>query len=98
MKLSSAVKPISYVKSHAAEVIRDVHDNNDVVIITQNGEVKAVIQSMNDYEKQQESMAMLKLIHQSRKSIHSGDKKEASQVFDSLREKIKNRSTSESDG
>ncbi|MBF0197549.1 MAG: type II toxin-antitoxin system Phd/YefM family antitoxin [Planctomycetes bacterium] len=96
MKLSTAVKPISYVKAHAAEVIRDVHDTNEVVIISQNGEVKAVIQSMSDYEKQQESMAMLKLIHQSRKNIQAGHKKEASQVFEEIRNRIATRSESQS--
>lgn len=93
MKLSSAIKPISYVKAHAAEVIRGVSESSDVVIVTQNGEAKVVIQSLEAYEKQQESIAMLKMIHQSRKSIQAGEKREASEVFDLLRQKISSKLT-----
>ena len=88
MKLASAIKPISYVKAHAAEVIREVSETNGVVIITQNGEGRAVIQSLVEYERQQESLAMLKLAHQSRKSFEAGHKREASEVFDKVRRKL----------
>ena len=43
MKYSEAVKPISYFKAHAAEVVRDVVDNNKTMIITQNGEAKIIL-------------------------------------------------------
>ena len=72
MKLSRCVKPISYLKAHAAELIRDVAETHDSVVITQNGEATAVLQSVQDYEELQESLALLKMIHQSRKSFDEG--------------------------
>ena len=46
MKLSEAVKPISYIKSHASEVIRDVSEKHRSVVITLNGEAKAVLHDL----------------------------------------------------
>jgi PHD/YefM family antitoxin component YafN of YafNO toxin-antitoxin module len=88
MNLSSSVKPISYVKTHAAEVMRNICDDHDIVIVTQNGEAKVVMQNLKDYEQQQDSLAMLKIIHQSRKSIQAGEKREAKEVFSHLRNRI----------
>lgn len=62
MKLSEAVKPISYIKSHASEVMRDLERGGETVIITLNGEAKAVMQDIRQYEKTQETLAMLKIL------------------------------------
>lgn len=72
MKLSEAVKPISYVKAHAAEVIRDVAAQQKTLVITQNGEARAVLQDIRAYERLQEGLALLKILAQSRKSARSG--------------------------
>ena len=55
MKLSKSVKPISYIKSHASEVVRDLDSGGEAVVITLNGEAKAVMQGICQYEKTQES-------------------------------------------
>lgn len=60
MKLSKSVKPISYLKAHASEVIRDVTDNQRTLVITHNGEAKVVVQDVRVYEQFQESLAKLK--------------------------------------
>ncbi len=72
MKLSEAVKPISYIKSHASEVIREIAEGHGSVIITLNGEAKAILQDIREYEKTQESLALLKILAQSRKSQEAG--------------------------
>ena len=51
MKLSEAVKPISHFKSHASEVIREVMETHNPVVITLNGEAKAIIQDIREYEQ-----------------------------------------------
>ena len=91
MNYSKSVKPISYLKAHAAEMIRDIGETHEAVIITQNGEAKAVLQSVQDYQQLQESLALLKMIHQSRKSIAEGRSAPAREVFRKLRKNAKAR-------
>jgi prevent-host-death family protein len=88
MKLSEAVKPISYFKSHASEIIREVVENHHTMVITLNGEAKAVLQDIREYEKTQESLAMLKILAQSRKSLEEGQFKPFKETFHDLRKKI----------
>jgi prevent-host-death family protein len=88
MKLSEAVKPISYIKSHASEVIRDIAENHSTVVITLNGEAKAVLQDITEYEKNQESLALLKILAMSKKSMAEGKFKPAKDAFRTVRERI----------
>lgn len=89
MKLSEAVKPISYIKSHASEVIREIAEKHGSVVITLNGEAKAVLQDIREYEKTQESLTMLKILAQSRKNFEEGKFRLAKDAFHDLREEIK---------
>lgn len=89
MKFSKSVKPISYLKTHASEVIRDISENYGTVIITHNGEAKAVLQDVKVYEKQQEALAMLKLLAISNKSIREGKTIPIKKAFKELDKKIK---------
>ena len=88
MKYSEAVKPISYFKAHASEVVRDVVDNNKTMIITQNGEAKVVLQDVRAYEQLQESLALLKILALSQKNLNEGNVKPASKAFKDIRRKI----------
>ena len=72
MKLSESVKPVSYFKAHASELIRDVVANRRTVVITQNGEARVVLQGVQEYEQMQESLALLKMLSQSKKSLDEG--------------------------
>jgi len=87
MKMSEAVKPISYFKTHASEVIRDLNESRSPVVITLNGEAKAVIQGIKEYEEMQESMALLKILAQSKQSLDGGKIKPAGKAFKDLRKK-----------
>jgi len=62
VNLESRIKPISYLKAHSAELIRELGDGAPPLVITQNGEAKAVLQDVGSYEATQESLALLKLL------------------------------------
>lgn len=84
MRLSQTIKPISYIKAHAAEVIRELNEQHGTLIITQNGEAKAVIQDIVEYERIQEALALLKMIAQGQKDYEDGRTIPADRVFDEL--------------
>lgn len=88
MKLSEAVKPISHFKSHASEVVREIVSTQRPVVITLNGEAKAIIQDIREYEKDRESMALLKILALSRKSVNEGQFRPAGEAFASIRQRI----------
>jgi prevent-host-death family protein len=54
MKLSRQIKPISYLKAHAAEIVRNLGEQREPLIITQNGEAKVVVQDIESYEQTQD--------------------------------------------
>jgi len=85
MKLSRQIKPISYFKSHAAEMIKRLHESGEPYVITQNGEAKAVIQDIGSYEKDQETMALLKILALGRQQTEEGKTTPASRVVARLR-------------
>ena len=88
MKPSESIKSISYLKAHAAEVVRDVSANQKTLVITQNGEAKVVLQDIKVYEQTQDSLAMLKILAQSTKSLNAGRFKASNQAFADLRKRI----------
>ena len=89
MKLSESVKPISYLKSHTAEALRDVSEGRSPIVITQHGEAKAVLQDITRYEQLQESLALLKMLAQSSKSIREGRSKPLKKGFADVRKHIR---------
>lgn len=85
MKLSKAIKPISYFKTHAAELIREINESNGTMIITQGGEAKVVVQDIREYEKDQEKMALLTMVLQSERSIRKGRTVTMEEAFKTLK-------------
>lgn len=71
MKLS-LVKPISYFKAHAAELLSGLEESREPIAITQNGEVKAVVQDAASFERTQETLALLRLLALGRREIEQG--------------------------
>ncbi len=88
MKFSEAVKPISYLKTHASEVVRDVVENQKTLVITHNGEAKVILQDVKVYENTQESIALLKILALSGKEIKKGNYKTLDKSFDNVRKRI----------
>jgi len=88
MHLSQDIKPISYLKAKTADVINSVNDTQRTVIITQNGEAKAVVQDIKSYENLQNSLNLLKLIVQSENDIENNNVMEQDKMFDTLEQKL----------
>lgn len=84
MKLSTNVKPISYLKSHAAEIIKEITETREPLLITQNGVSSLVVQDVASYEQTQQTMALLKIIAIGKKQIEQGQVKSMSEVFSAL--------------
>lgn len=85
MALSRQIKPISYLKAHASEIVRDIGKKQDPMIITQNGEAKAVLQDIESYEQTQETMALLKILALGTRQIEEGKVQPAVDVIKRLR-------------
>ena len=88
MRYSESIKPISYLKTHASEVIRDVVENQKTMLITHNGEAKVILQDVKVYEKTQESIALLKILALSGKEIRKGNYKTLGKSFENVRTRI----------
>jgi prevent-host-death family protein len=91
MKPSSQIKPISYLKAHTAKVIRELDEQREALIITQNGEARAVIQDVHSYEQTQETLALLKILALGTRQIEAGKVKSANTVLKQIRRKRETR-------
>ena len=87
MRYSSQVKPISYLKANAAEVLAQLAAQRQPLVITQNGEAKAVLQDVASFEQTQETLALLKILALGNQDVASGKVKPASDVVSRLRAK-----------
>ncbi|MFA5171186.1 MAG: type II toxin-antitoxin system Phd/YefM family antitoxin [Sulfuriferula sp.] len=84
MKLSTQVKPVSYLKSHAAEIIKDITASREPLLITQNGEAKLVVMDVRSYEEHEETLALLKILALGNHEIEQGHYRSAKDVFAEL--------------
>ncbi len=96
MKIKEDIKPISYLKSRSAELLAQINETHRPVIITQNGEPRAVIQDAESYENMVKSLNLMKILSHSEKDIQEGNtiKQETlfKQIEDTLlKKKTKNR-------
>ena len=87
MKLSDQIKPISYLETNAAEVVRTLGEKGGPLVITQNGEAKAVMQDIDSYERTQETVALLKILALGDRQIEAGRVSPAGEVVARLRER-----------
>jgi len=90
MKLSQAIKPISYLKAHASEILRDIDKNGSSYVITQNGTAKAIVQDISSYEASQNSFALLKILAISSANIRRRKYKPIKAAFKDLSARIRN--------
>jgi prevent-host-death family protein len=80
MRYSSQVKPISYLKANAAEVLKQLAEQREPLIITQHGEAKAVLQDMASFEETQETLALLKVLALGNQDVAAGKVKPVADV------------------
>jgi len=88
MKASESVKPISYLKANAAKILQDINNTNKTVVITQNGEAKAILQDIKQYEQLQDSLALLKILALSNKNLKNKNYRTVSESFNFIRKRI----------
>ncbi|HET9389701.1 MAG TPA: type II toxin-antitoxin system Phd/YefM family antitoxin [Steroidobacteraceae bacterium] len=87
MRYSTQIKPISYLKANAAEVLQELAEQRKPMVITQNGEAKAVIQDVASYEETQETLALLKILALGSQQVAQGKVKPVAEVVRRLRER-----------
>lgn len=85
MRYSTQVKPISHLKAHAAEVLSTLCERREPLVITQNGEAKAVLQDVASYEATQETLALLKVLALGQQELAAGKVKPVSEVVARLK-------------
>ena len=84
MSLAEQIKPISYLKSNAADIVKAFVTNPETIIITQNGEAKMAVMDIGAYERQQETMALLKLLSLGKRDLHEGRYQSADHFFNEM--------------
>lgn len=89
MKLSEQVKPISYLKAHAPEMIRGLAEGQDPFVITVHGEARAVLEDVARYEEKEETLALLKVLALGGRQAAEGKLKPASEAVKRIRARLK---------
>jgi len=87
MKFANQIKPVSYLKAHAADVIRELGEQREPLIITQNGEARIVVQDIESYDQTQETLALLKILALGNRQIEDGRVIPAAEAIEKLRGK-----------
>lgn len=85
MRYSSQIKPISYLKANAAEILATLSEQREPLVITQNGEAKAVLQDVASYEATQETLALLKVLALGQQEVAAGKVKPLAEVVAQLK-------------
>jgi prevent-host-death family protein len=89
MKITSDIRPITWLKANAALLLEQINETRRPVIITQNGEPKAVLQDPKSYEDMRNALGILKLIAQGEEDVRKGDVHEQREVFDELEKQLR---------
>ena len=87
MNISSDIKPVSFLKSHAADILKQINDTHRPIVITQNGEPRGVLQDPESYDNMRKAIGLLKLVSQGEEDIKKGNTKTQDRVFKNI-EKI----------
>ncbi|MBN1498810.1 MAG: type II toxin-antitoxin system Phd/YefM family antitoxin [Spirochaetes bacterium] len=91
MKIKEDIRPVSYVKSHTADVLNQVNDTRRPTYVTQNGEARAVVVDSESYEQMKNALGLMKILSQSEDEIKKGEITDHKIVFSVLKEKLKNK-------
>lgn len=91
MNISSDIKPVTYLKSRAADLLKQINDTRRPVIITQNGEPRAVLQDPKSFEDMRNAIGILKLLSLGEEDIKAGNSVDQEQVFSEIEKKIPTR-------
>lgn len=84
MNITRDIKPITYLKSRAADLLNQINETHRPVIITQNGEPRAVLQDPESYENMRNAIGILKLLSEGEADIREGRITSQQDVFDEI--------------
>ncbi len=89
MNISRDIKPVTYLKSRAADLLKEINDTHRPVIITQNGKPRAVLQDPKSYENMRNAIGILKLISQGEEEIRDAKLKPQEEIFTNIENILK---------
>ncbi len=89
MNITNDIKPITYLKTRAADVLKQINETHRPVIITQNGEPRAVLQDPESYENMRNAIGILKLLSKGEDDIKAGNTNSQEEVFANIEKKLK---------
>ncbi|PIE60006.1 MAG: prevent-host-death protein [Desulfobulbus propionicus] len=89
MNITEDIKPVTYLKNQAADVLKQINETQRPMIITQNGEPKAVLQDPVSYENMRNALGILKLISQGEDDVKQGKVKSQEDVFADLEKRVR---------
>lgn len=92
MNIQTDIRPVTYLKSRAADLLKQINETHRPVIITQNGEPRGVLQDPKSFEDMRKTIGILKLISQGEEDIKKGKAKTQEQVFNNIEELLKMKS------
>lgn len=88
MSLTNNIKPISYLKANAAKIAKELKEDGEAYIITQNGEAAMVVESVEEYERKENTIAMLQLINQGERDIEANNTLSIDEAILKIRNKL----------
>ena len=89
MNITNDIKPVTYLKSRAADLLNQINETHRPVIITQNGEPRAILQDPKSYENMRNAIGILKLISEGEADIRGRQSKPQEDVFDEIENALK---------
>ena len=88
MQLHSDIKPISWLKNNAKQMVESVAETGNPMVITQNGEAKGVVMNVREYDQMQQSLALLRMLADSSADVEAGNLRDSDEVFADIRNMI----------
>jgi len=88
VNLKDDIKPISYIKTNAADMMKYVNEVRNPIVITQNGEAKAVLVDIESYQDMRNAFSLLKIVQLSERDIEAGNYKPAETVFSEIERRL----------
>ncbi len=91
MGIREEIRPVTYLKSRAADLLGQINETRRPVVITQNGEPRGVLQDPVSYEQTRSAISLLKLLVQGEEDSRRGKTVPAGEVFAGVRERLNKR-------
>jgi prevent-host-death family protein len=88
MRLSESVKPVTWVKANATQMLKNIEETGEPIVITKNGEAKAIVMDIREHEKNLDTMAMLRMLSESSAALKAGKYRSPDAVFGGARKAV----------